>query len=171
MALDLQPTLRGDLVSLRPLQPHEFEALYTAAADPLVWEQHPEPLRHRRDVFRKFFDGAIASKGALVVTDVEAGAIIGSSRYYDYAPDRREVTVGYTFLARAYWGGRYNGEVKRLMLDHAFAAVDRVLFEVGAHNLRSQKALERLGAREIKRSELPSPDGALVTHITFAIAP
>ena len=170
MDLDLQPTLTGHLLALRPLHTGDFEALYAAASDPLVWEQHPEPLRYRRDVFQKFFDGAIRSRGAFVVTDLVSGRVIGSSRYYDYSAVRHEVTVGYTFLARAYWGGSYNREVKRLMLDHAFQHVERVLFEVGEKNVRSQKALRKIGARQVGRAELPGLDGAMQTNLVFAMS-
>ncbi len=71
--------------------------------------------------------------------------MIGSSRYYGYSAERSEVEIGWTFLARSHWGGRYNREMKRLMLDHAFRFVDRVAFLVGPQNLRSQRAVEKIG--------------------------
>ena len=166
---ELQPTLRGSLVELRPLQPEDFEALHAAASDPLVWEQHPEPTRYRRDVFQKFFDGAMESKGAFAAVDIQSGKIIGSSRYYDYNAGQREVTVGYTFLARAYWGRSYNREMKLMMLSHAFRFVDRVLFQVGENNLRSQIALRRIGAQVLSRTEIPGTDGTLLTYLIFGI--
>jgi RimJ/RimL family protein N-acetyltransferase len=86
------------------------------------------------------------SGGALVALDRGSGAVIGSSRYHGYDPEKREVEVGWTFLARRYWGGSYNGEMKRLMLDHAFASVDRVLFRIGLENRRSRRAVEKIGA-------------------------
>ena len=66
---ELQPTLRGKLVELRPLRPQDFDAVFKAASDPLVWEQHPESTRYKAEVFRRFFDGAIESKGAFAVVD------------------------------------------------------------------------------------------------------
>jgi len=138
MEFELQPILRGTRVGLRPLVLEDFEALYAAASDPLLWEQHPEPLRYRREVFQKFFDGAMASKGALTVLNNASGRVIGSSRYYDHDPAQREVKVGYTFVEREFWGEGFNPEMKKLMIDHAFRYVDRVLFEIGACNLRSQ---------------------------------
>src|SRR5215470_10291817 len=134
---DLQPTLRGRLIDVRPLRPEDFEALFSAASDPLIWEQHPESDRYTREVFQKFFDGAIESKGAVAVIDRKSGRVIGTSRYYNFDADEREVEIGFTFLERAYWGGAYNGELKSLMLDHAFEFVDRVAFVVGENNLRS----------------------------------
>src|SRR5262245_50971968 len=109
---ELQPTLTGKLVELRPLRNEDFADVFKAASDPLIWEQHPEPDRYKREVFQKFFDGAIASKGAFAVIERESGKIIGSSRYYDYDRTRREVVIGYSFLERAFWGRQYNPEMK-----------------------------------------------------------
>jgi RimJ/RimL family protein N-acetyltransferase len=144
--LNLQPRLTGKLVRLRPLEPADFDALFDVASDPLIWEQHPERDRYREPVFRRFFRGALDSRGALAVLDADGGRLIGSSRFNDYDETAREVEIGWTFLARRYWGGRYNGEMKRLMLDHAFEWVDRVLFVIGVQNFRSQKAIEKMGA-------------------------
>jgi RimJ/RimL family protein N-acetyltransferase len=143
--IELQPVLHGPTLTLRPLQPDDFEALYAAASDPLIWVQNPQPTRYQRDVFRKVFDSGIESNGAFVVIDRAKDEVIGTSRYYDWKPDEREVAIGYTFLARAYWGGATNGEMKKLMLDHIFQYVDTVWFHIGVDNWRSRKALEKIG--------------------------
>lgn len=143
---DLQPTLQGRLLALRPLRAGDFDALYAVASDPLIWEQHPASDRWKPDVFRAFFDEAMASRGALLATDGKTGDVIGSSRYHDFNASRREVEIGWSFLARRCWGGRYNGEMKDLMLRHAFRYVDRVLFFIGPGNIRSQRAVLKLGA-------------------------
>jgi RimJ/RimL family protein N-acetyltransferase len=145
MRFDLQPNLAGDLLRLRPLQPEDWDALYAVASDPLIWEQHPINDRHREDVFRGFFREALESGGALIVIDSKDGRVIGSSRFARYDEGQSEIEIGWTFLARSHWGGRYNGEMKRLMLDHAFRFVKRVIFSVGPQNLRSQRAVERIG--------------------------
>jgi RimJ/RimL family protein N-acetyltransferase len=116
------------------------------AADPLIWEQHPFTDRYQEEVFRKFFRTGMESRGALVVTDVKSGQIIGSSRYHLEPSDTNKVEIGWTFLARAYWGGVYNREMKDLMLRHAFKFVDRVVFIIGPQNIRSRTAVERIGA-------------------------
>ena len=145
MTLDLQPTLRGELLELRPLRPDDWDELFRVASDPLIWEQHPEHDRWTEPVFRKFFQGALDSKGAFVTIDRATGAIIGSSRYFGYDPVKGVVEIGWSFLARAYWGGKYNGEMKRLMLEHAFGSVARVIFVIGPENRRSQRAVEKIG--------------------------
>jgi N-acetyltransferase len=145
MPFDMQPTLSGELVRLRPLRADDFAGLYAVAADPLIWEQHPSKHRYQRNVFEDVFREALESGGTLVASDCTNGKIIGSSRYFGYDEATREVEIGWTFLARSHWGGVYNGEMKRLMLLHAFKYVSRVVFLVDEQNFRSQKAIERIG--------------------------
>ena len=145
MSFDLQPTLVGTLLELRPLGPGDFDALYAVASDPAIWEQHPVPDRYKKEVFEQFFREALESGGAFAVLDRASGRIIGSSRYYGHDDERREIEIGWTFLARAYWGGVYNRELKQLMLRHAFQFVERVIFLVGPRNFRSQRAMEKIG--------------------------
>ena len=146
MPFDAQPVLKGDLIELRPLRAEDFDDLYAVASDRLIWEQHPDNNRHEEPVFREFFRQALASGGALIVIDNETGKVIGSSRFHGYDGEKGEVEIGWTFLARSYWGGRYNAELKRLMLGHAFRFVRSVVFMIGPRNLRSQRAVEKIGA-------------------------
>ena len=146
MPFDAQPTLHGELVNLRPLREEDFDALHAVASDPLIWEQHPASNRHELSVFRDFFRDAIASGGALLVTDARTGAVLGSSRFHGFREGAREVEIGWTFLARERWGGRFNGELKRLMLSHAFRFVDSVVLVIGTDNARSRRAAEKIGA-------------------------
>jgi RimJ/RimL family protein N-acetyltransferase len=143
---DFQPTLTGALLRLRPLRAGDFEALYAAASDPAIWEQHPEPDRHEEAVFRPYFESLLRSGEAIVVIDRATDEVVGMSRYHGYDPERNEVEIGWTFLARAYWGGRYNRELKDLMLRHAFHFARTVVFLVGPENLRSQRSVEKIGA-------------------------
>jgi len=146
MPFSLQPTLRGERVTLRPLRSDDFDILYAVASDPLIWEQHPQPDRYKRPLFAEFFRSGMESAGALVVLDAKTGDVIGSTRFANYDEAAREIEIGWTFLARSCWGGAYNGEMKRLMLRHAFQFVDTVVFLVGPENMRSQRALEKIGA-------------------------
>jgi N-acetyltransferase len=166
---DLQPILKGELIELRPLRPQDFDALFAAASDLKIWEQHPESDRYQREVFQRFFDGALESKGAFAIIERKSGRIIGSSRYCNLDLTNREVEVGWTFLGREFWGGTYNRELKQLMLKHAFRFVDRVVFVVGEQNLRSQKALAKIGARFLKKRQLPGGDETIQTNLVFAI--
>jgi RimJ/RimL family protein N-acetyltransferase len=169
MVTNLQPHLVGDLLELRPLRPDDWEALFAAASDPMIWKLHPAYDRYKEDVFRDYFTEALASGGALVVVDRKSRKIIGSSRYFWFGPDRNELEIGWTFLARSHWGGVYNGEMKRLMLNHAFAFVDHVIFLVGTTNLRSRKALEKIGAVLTNRRENRTVHGNMVEHVIYQI--
>jgi RimJ/RimL family protein N-acetyltransferase len=145
VVFDLQPTLVGSLLTLRPLREEDFPDIFAVASDPLIWEQHPNWDRFKEEVFRDFFRVAMESGGALVAIENADGRIIGSSRYHGYDRELSEVEIGWTFLARKYWGGVYNGEMKQLMLEHAFRSVKRVIFIIGPTNIRSQRAVEKIG--------------------------
>jgi RimJ/RimL family protein N-acetyltransferase len=145
MSFGLQPTLKGNLLELRPLRSEDFQDLYTVASDRLIWELHPIRDRYKEDVFEAFFREAMESGGALIALDRKDGKVIGSSRFHGYNESKSEIEIGWTFLARSHWGGIYNGEMKHLMLRHAFRFVTSVIFLVGPRNVRSQKAVEKLG--------------------------
>lgn len=155
--MDRQPVLEGERLLLRPLRPDDWDALYAVASDPMVWELHPASDRWKEDVFRRYFTDALAQGGALAVIDRASGAIVGSSRMQAHDPaNGGSVEIGWTFLARSHWGGEFNREMKRLMLAHALQFVERVDFRVGEHNLRSRRAMEKIGGR------LTDRDGGIV---------
>ena len=168
MSFDPQPVLQGERLELRPLRAEDWQALYAVASDSLIWEQHPARDRHDIDVFRVFFDEALASGGALVVIDRANGLVIGSSRFHGYDEAASRVEIGWTFLARLYWGGVYNGELKRLMLEHAFRFVDSVIFIIGAKNVRSQRAVAKLGAAPTDETVEGRGDDRLMFRLTKA---
>ena len=167
--IDRQPTLTGALVALRPAAPDDFDALFAVAADPAIWAGHPAHNRWQEPVFRQFFADGLASGGMLIATDRASGAVIGSSRYDSTRAEPGEVEIGWTFLARSHWGGRYNGEMKTLMLDHAFGSVERVVFPIGEGNLRSRRAIEKIGGYLTPREHRAELAGKPVTHVVYAI--
>lgn len=140
---ELQPILENDRVMIRPLQENDFSTIYKIASDPLIWEQHPTRDRYKKEVFEKYFKGAIESGAAFVVFNNKKQPI-GCTRFYDL--NESSVAIGYTFLSRDHWGSTYNSALKTLMIDHAFRFVDKIIFHVGINNIRSQKAVEKLGA-------------------------
>lgn len=154
MDFEFQPYLENEWVRVQPLLVSDFETLYNIASDPLIWEQHPNKERYQRPVFETFFKGAMESKGALLVFDQQAGIPIGSSRFYEWDKEAKSVAIGYTFLARDHWGTTYNRALKLLMLHHAFRFADRVIFHIGMDNIRSQKAIEKLGAVKTGQVEM-----------------
>ena len=166
---DPQPHLVGELIEVRPLRADDWEELFAVASDPLIWEQHPARDRYREDVFREFFREALATGSAFVVIERKTGKVIGSSRYFKFDSSESSVEIGWTFLARAFWGGEYNRELKRLMLDHAFKFVERVVFVIGVTNFRSQKALEKIGGVRVGRRDKADAQGNVVENFVYEI--
>jgi RimJ/RimL family protein N-acetyltransferase len=155
MPFDLQPTyLHDGLIKLIPLNESDFDRLFEVASNPLVWEQHPNPNRYQLEDFTNYFKGAIESKGAFLVIDSATNETVGCSRYYDYNEAGNSVLIGYTFIGTQFWGNGYNDSLKKLMLDYAFQFVDKVYFHIGAHNIRSQKAIGKIGAVKVDEFEV-----------------
>ncbi|MGL4420158.1 MAG: GNAT family N-acetyltransferase [Gemmataceae bacterium] len=165
MPMDRQPQLQGQLLLLRPLLASDYDDLFAVAADPFIWEQHPDSDRYQPEVFQRFFQDALACGGALLAIDLRTGRVIGSSRFDYYDETSSEVEIGWTFLARSHWGGAYNGEMKQLMLHHAFQYVQQVLFLIGPNNLRSRRAIEKIGGELIGRNQNPARRDSVVYRI------
>jgi RimJ/RimL family protein N-acetyltransferase len=165
---DPQPVLRGPTLLLRPLAAEDRDALWEVARDPLLWALHPDKTRCDPEGFARFFQGALESGSALVVVEQRTGRIIGSSRYYDWDPRQREVAIGYTFIARDCWGGEVNREMKLLMVRHAAQWADRIWFHVGKGNLRSRRAMEKIGAVAMFEAQRPQ-NGEMVDFVYYAL--
>src|SRR5438045_1362028 len=171
--LERRPDLPGQhskrpWASVWPVCPEDWGSMFAAASDPLIWAGHPASDRYTEPRFRAFFDGAIASGGALTFVDRATGEIIGCSRYHDHDAERRRVEIGYTFLVRSRWGGVYNGEVKRLMLDHALRYVDTVQFGIAQSNIRSQRAIAKIGATLAGR-EMRDTSGEAIPYLIYEV--
>jgi len=151
------------------LRADDFNALFRVASDPLIWVQHPDSNRYQEAIFRTFFKEALESGGALVAINRATGQIIGSSRFHDFDEANSVVEIGWTFLARAYWGGKYNGEMKRLMLEHAFTSVNRVIFVIGPENRRSQRAVEKIGGVRAGSTTNAKGEERVVYELTLAL--
>jgi RimJ/RimL family protein N-acetyltransferase len=167
---DYQPHLTGELLDMRPVTAADWEALFAIASDPGVWELHPRSDRYQEAVFRPFFEDGLASGAALVAISRADGAVAGWSRYSAEFAEPGEIEIGWTFLGRAFWGGAYNGDMKRLMLTHAFRFVGQVIFRVGEHNLRSRRAVEKIGGRLTDRTQVMGEGERAVTNVIYAIA-
>lgn len=167
--MNLQPTLTHKLVTLRPLLQGDYEELYHVAKDPAIWEQHPARDRYKREVFQIFFEDAIKSQGALVALDTSSQKIIGSTRFKLSQSDHNAVEIGWTFLAKEKWGGTYNGVMKKLMINYALQHVDHVIFYIDKSNIRSQKAVEKIGGRIITEPDLEHLVRKEPNYLTYRI--
>jgi RimJ/RimL family protein N-acetyltransferase len=169
MQIDLQPTLEGELVRLRPMDQDDWADMYAAASDPLIWEVHPARDRYTEPAFRQYFDEGLGSGGALTIIDRANGRIIGSSRYNGHNPALAEIEIGWTFLARPYWGGSYNREIKQLMLNHIYGFVETVIFVVGEDNIRSCRAMEKIGGVLRPGTQLRAYKGEQIRYVIYEI--
>jgi RimJ/RimL family protein N-acetyltransferase len=169
MMFYFQPDLMGDLLHLRPLRAQDHDGLFVAGGDPEVWAVHPHPERATAAGFRAYFDEQLASGGALVAVDRGGGALAGCSRFSTLYAEPGEVEIGWTFLGRAYWGGAYNADMKRLMLRHAFGYVERVIFRIGEHNVRSRRAVEKIGGVLSERVQNVTVAGAPGRNVYYTI--
>jgi RimJ/RimL family protein N-acetyltransferase len=170
-AFNLQPTLVGAQLTLRPLHSDDLEPLYAIARDPMMWAMHPEQDRWQRPVFEQLFATCLRLGGALAVVHNATGRLIGSSSFYEYKPDQSEVVIGYTYLACDQWGGAANREIKTLMLQHAYRHVQQVWFHVGTHNLRSRRAMEKIGAQLSHSIVVPNADGVSRDMVVYSMRP
>lgn len=139
------PILEDKLVRLRPLVGADREVLYSIARDELLWAQHQFKDRYQRPVFERLFDEGLAGKGAFTVMDQQAaGRVIGSTRlkYLDHTA----LEIGWTFLDRRMWGTAYNRAMKDLLITYVFGLGMDVIFYVDKFNIRSRKAVGKLGA-------------------------
>ena len=170
MSPPMQPVLMDECVLVRPMEEADRDALFTVASDPAIWALHPAHDRWKRDVFDPFFAEGLASNGGLVIIDQRSGAVIGSSRYDIRVCAAGEVEIGWTYLARHYWGGAVNRSIKRLMLNYAFErGFEAVIFLVGDNNLRSRRAMEKIGAALTSRRQEWPMGNTVVNHLIYRI--
>jgi RimJ/RimL family protein N-acetyltransferase len=167
--MNLQPTLKGERLTLRPLRQEDYDGLFAAASDPKIWEVHPIPDRYLPETFKTYFEGLIKSHGAMAIIDNQTQEIVGTSSFYGHKPEEKSVIIGYTFLTRKYWGGDFNREIKKLMMDYAFEYVETCIFHVGVDNIRSRKAMGKIGGVLYEEFEKIGFRGKLYKNVAFKI--
>jgi RimJ/RimL family protein N-acetyltransferase len=160
--------LENELIKLIPLQASDFEALFEVASDPLIWEQHPANDRYQRDVFKAFFEGALATKTTFLILDKITEKPIGSTRYYDFKPESSSIAIGFTFISRDYWGGPHNRSTKKLLMEYAFQFVNHIYFHIGVNNIRSQKAILKIGATKVRELDFELA-GKILPHCEYVV--
>ena len=146
------PTLVGRHVTLRPLVAEDKDALVAVAATDDLWDVFYASVSQLKDADRWFAATfAQVEQGRALVFAVcdPAGAVVGTTRYMRMNEGHRRLEVGGTFYATRVQRTGVNTEAKRLLLTHAFDAmgVQCVQIRTDALNIRSQRAIERLGAK------------------------
>jgi len=166
---NLQPTLNGALVTLKPMHEQDWEGMFKAASNPKTWAGHVKRDRYKEDVFRAYFNSGLSSGSAFTIFDNKTQKIIGTSRYHEYKGDIAEIEIGWTFIDCAYWGGKYNADVKRLMLQHAFHFLDVVVFRVAEDNSRSRAAMRKIGGQRREGTFSKTDNGQIFPYVVFEI--
>ncbi|MBA2615616.1 MAG: GNAT family N-acetyltransferase [Actinobacteria bacterium] len=150
----LATRLEGRIVVLEPLAAGHGEGLWAAAEDPEVWQWMIVHADESREVWREWFESALAqsaagNEAAFAVCARASGEPLGSTRYLSLRPEHRGLEIGYTWLGRAAWNTGANAEAKLLLLEHALETLgcQRVEFKTDARNERARHALEALPAK------------------------
>lgn len=174
----LTPTcLQDEHVMLEPLSLDHVAALEAAAADGELWNlwftSAPAPGHARAYVEKALQDHADGLMLPFAVREKSSGEIVGTTRYYDFIAELPRVAIGYTWYAKRWQKSHLNTACKRLLLRHAFEALDCVAveFHTDHRNLDSQRAIERLGAHRdgVLRAHKRRPDGTLRDTVCYSI--
>jgi RimJ/RimL family protein N-acetyltransferase len=169
--------LENRRVRLRPLETADFEALKPAALDPAVWQytltraddavslaDYLATAVHEREARRRY---------AFAIVDRDTGQLAGSTSYYNIAPADQRLSIGYTWLGRAFQGTGLNRAAKHLLLSYAFEHLgyERVELETDSRNQQSQQAMRRMGATQegTLRSHRPTQGGLRRDTVIFSI--
>jgi N-acetyltransferase len=143
-------TLRGDLVRLEPLAQEHAQGLYNRGRTADDWRYMPRSSFIDMADVRQWIEEALASSNQLpfVIVETGKGKAVGSTRYLNIRQEHRSLEIGWTWLGQEWQRTGINTEAKLLLLAHAFERLGclRVEFKTDARNLRSQRALERIGA-------------------------
>lgn len=150
--------LEGRGIRLTPAHPDDAAEAW-ALTDADMWAGMTTPWPDSPAAYATRVEQQRETPGmfAFTVRDAATSGIRGSTTFYEYAPTQGRVEIGTTWYGRAFQGGRTNPATKLLLLGHAFDAweVNRVALRCDARNVRSARAIERLGA---------SPEGRLRHH-------
>ena len=169
-------TLTGRHVALEPMQPAHADGLRLALSDGELWRLWFTAVPSPEGV-EEYIRAALAGQAAgtdlpFVVRDAD-GSIVGSTRYCRIEPGNRRLEIGYTWYARRVQRSALNTEAKRLLLGHAFEALEAIAVEFRTHwfNHRSRAAIARLGAKQdgVLRTAVRDPDGAFRDTVVFSI--
>jgi RimJ/RimL family protein N-acetyltransferase len=143
--------LKGHGVVLEPLAQDHAQGLYNRGRSAADWAYMPRACFVDLADARQWIDEAQASAGQLPFAIVETGKgkAVGSTRYLNIRPEHRSLEIGYTWLGQEWQRTALNTQAKLLLLSHAFERLGcvRIEFKTDARNERSQRALERIGAR------------------------
>lgn len=170
-------TLSAQRTRLEPLRSEHAPALFKAEKHPEIFAFYPRPMATLGDIHNFIAETLDAQKLGVqlpfAIRDSETGDLVGSTRFMDYSALNRSAEIGATWLSSAVWRTRINTECKYLFLKHGFETLDlvRIAFKTDARNMRSQRAIERLGAQKqgVLRSQMILSDGFRRDSVFYSI--
>ena len=171
-------TIEGRFVRLEPLSEAHVPALAAIGIQDSIWQHMPYgPMRDEADIrrwVRNILDRLSAGTDIpFAVVHLESGRIAGATRYMDIRPADRGLEIGGTWYGTEFQRTSVNTECKYLLLKNAFEELKciRVQFKTDSRNLRSQRAIERIGAvREgTLRNHMILPDGTIRHSVYYSI--
>lgn len=172
---NIHATLTGERVRLEPLTRHHAKGLFEAGSDPAIWTWLS--LRQPQDLAaaEAMVDAILADpdRRAWAQVDAGTGEVAGTTSFYAMNARHKIISIGYTWIGSAWQRTGLNRESKLLLLRHAFddLGANRVSWETDIRNLKSQKAIERLGARRegVLRAHRVRPDGTIRDTVVYSL--
>ncbi len=147
----ITPTLENDKIRLEPLTLEHTDALAKLVTDGELWKLNIASAPHPEDS-QAYIETALntADRLAFAVIDKTTNSLIGTTSYYNISPEIQRLEIGYTFYGQSYWRTHVNTNCKLLLLTYAFETLDwkTVGWQTDILNVRSQNAIERLGAKK-----------------------
>ena len=168
-------TLSGRFVRLEPLEErHRDDLLAAAAEDPATFQYMGADLSIGPSAWARYLADALRPDYvAWATVDAATGRAVGSTRFGDIAPEHGRVEIGWTWIAPSHQRSATNTEAKLLQLSYAFdeLGATRVALKTDGRNIRSQAAIERLGAQRegTLRRHIRMPDGFIRDTVYFSI--
>jgi RimJ/RimL family protein N-acetyltransferase len=168
-----RPVLPGKYARLEPLAREHAAGLLAAGADPAIWTWLSSRQPKTLDDVHAFIDKALVERLAWVQLDAETGEVAGTTSYYQLSAEHRYLSIGHTWIGKRWQRTPFNTEAKLLLLRRAFGTLEanRVSWETDIRNLRSQRAIERLGAQRegVLRASRVRPDGTLRDTVVYSV--
>ncbi|WP_342442294.1 GNAT family protein [Lysinibacillus sp. FSL K6-0075] len=170
-------TLENKVVKLKPLELSDLPEILETGRYPEIWSHMSTTIEKKEDV-NNFVENALRAKDEktefpFVIVDKQSGDIIGSTRFMDIDDKHQRLEIGYTWLTPAYWRTAINTNCKYLLLQHCFEHfhLQRVQIKTDHDNIRSQKAIERIGATKegILRNHMIRKDGTTRHTVMYSI--
>ena len=169
--------LKNDIVKLIPMELAHVDGLFQAAQDERIWTHMSVELLTRESVELYVTDAVNKRESgtdfAFVIVDAQSDQIIGATWYLDISLQHKRLEIGSTWLNPSYWRTNLNTNCKYLLLQYGFEelGMQRIQIKTGHENIRSQQAIERLGATKegVLRSHMIRKEGTIRHTVMYSI--